>query len=102
MIIPPYCPLMSHRRHVAPNVTFNKCYATCGQFAAATLAFLRGGICGPFDPELVIYRLKGRSRSCVAASADGRREDANVRARALAGTFVRTFRCCKDKRRMRE
>jgi hypothetical protein len=62
----------------------------------------RGGIGGPFDPELVIYRLKGRSRSCVAASVDGHRADANVRARVLADTFVRTFRCGKDRRRMRE
>lgn len=60
----------------------------------------RGGIGGPFDPELVIYRLEGRSRSCVAASVDGRRKDANIRARALADSFARTFRCGKDKRRV--
>ena len=43
--IPPYCPHLNpierlwglmHR-----NVTHNKCYATCGQFADATLDFLR-------------------------------------------------------------
>ena len=43
--IPPYCPHLNpierlwglmHR-----NVTHNKCYATCAQFAAATLSFLR-------------------------------------------------------------
>ncbi len=43
--IPPYCPHLNpierlwglmHR-----NVTPNKCYATCGQFADATLDFLR-------------------------------------------------------------
>jgi len=43
--IPPYCPHLNpierlwglmHR-----NVTHNKCYATCGQFADATLSFLR-------------------------------------------------------------
>jgi len=34
------------------------------------------------------------------AARAGRRADANVRARRLADTFVRDFRCGKDKRRM--
>jgi hypothetical protein len=46
--IPPYCPQLNpierpwslmHRR-----VTPNTCYATCGQFAGATLDFLRGKV----------------------------------------------------------
>jgi len=46
--IPPYCPHLNPierpwslmHRHVTPNT----CYATCGQFAGATLNFLRGKV----------------------------------------------------------
>jgi hypothetical protein len=42
--IPPYCPhlnqLSGYRPH-AQEVTHNKCYALCGQFADAMLDFLR-------------------------------------------------------------
>ncbi|MGB7044773.1 MAG: transposase [Methylocella sp.] len=43
--VPPYCPHLNPiERLWGPmhrNVTHNKCYATCGQFADATLDFLR-------------------------------------------------------------
>lgn len=43
--IPPYCPHLNPIERLwgvmHKNVTHNKCYATCGQFADATLNFLR-------------------------------------------------------------
>jgi len=57
---------------------------------------------GPFRPELMIFRLDGTKGSCRAASVDGRRSDANAKARELADTFVRGFTCGKDKRRPME
>lgn len=54
---------------------------------------------GPCRPELVLFRLEGKRRSCIAATLDGTRADANVQARALADDFVRRFRCGKDARR---
>jgi len=43
--IPPYCPHLNPIERLwgvmHKNVTHNKCYATCGQFADATLDFLR-------------------------------------------------------------
>jgi hypothetical protein len=70
---------------------------------AAIVRFDMGhAIGGPFRPELMIFRLDGSIRSCLAASVDGRRRDANVRARHLADTFVRSFACGKDARRPME
>ncbi len=46
--IPPYCPHLNPIERLwavmHKNVTHNKCYATCGQFADATLDFLRGKV----------------------------------------------------------
>jgi hypothetical protein len=71
-------------------------------YAAIVRYDLGRSIGGPFDPVLMIFRLEGRTRSCLAASVDGRRADANVRARRVADRFVRTFRCGQDTRRARE
>jgi hypothetical protein len=48
---------------------------------------------GPFQSQLVIYKLNGAANSCVAATVDGKRADANEHARQIADTFVRAFRC---------
>jgi hypothetical protein len=44
--IPPYCPQLNPIERqwglIHRNVTPNKCYTTCGQFADAALDFLRG------------------------------------------------------------
>ena len=69
-------------------------------YAAIVRYDLGRAIGGPFRPALMIFRLVGHTSSCLAAAVDGRRADANVRARRLADTFVRDFRCGKDKRRM--
>jgi hypothetical protein len=71
-------------------------------YAAIVRYDMGRSIGGPFDPVLMIFRLEGRENSCLAASVDGRRADANARARRLADGFVRTFRCGKDTRRARE
>jgi hypothetical protein len=46
--IPPYCPHLNPIERLwavmHKNVTRNKCYATCGQFADAPLDFLRGKV----------------------------------------------------------
>jgi hypothetical protein len=57
---------------------------------------------GPCTPELVVYRLIGNRASCIAATVNGRRADANLRAREIADTFARNFDCEKDKRRAPE
>jgi hypothetical protein len=57
---------------------------------------------GPCAPELAIYRLVGTRASCIAATVNGRRTDANIRARAIADTFAPSFDCLKDKRRAPE
>ena len=49
--IPTYCPALEPNRaamgpHAHRNVTHNKCYATCAQFADATLSFLREKVPG--------------------------------------------------------
>jgi hypothetical protein len=54
---------------------------------------------GPFRPRLEIFRLEGDRRSCLAASVDGRKPDANRQARKIADDFVATFDCDKDKMR---
>jgi len=68
-------------------------------FAAIVRFLLCGSIGGPCLPELVIFRLEGKRRSCIAASVDGTRTDANVRARTLVDGFVRRFRCGTDQKR---
>ncbi len=68
-------------------------------FAAIVRFQLCRAIGGPCRPELVLFRLEGRRRSCIAATVNGRRADANVRARVLADTFVQNFRCGQDQRR---
>jgi hypothetical protein len=57
---------------------------------------------GPCAPELAIYRLVGKRASCIAATVNGRRPDANARAREIADSFVRNFDCEKDKPRAPE
>jgi hypothetical protein len=71
-------------------------------YAAIVRYDLGRSIGGPFDPVLMIFRLDGKTASCLVASVDGRRADANARARQIADRFVRTFRCGKDTRRARE
>jgi hypothetical protein len=68
-------------------------------FAAIVRFQLCQSVSGPCRPELVIFRLDGRRRSCIAATVNARLADANVRARALADTFVQNFRCGQDSRR---
>jgi hypothetical protein len=71
-------------------------------YAAIVRYDMGRSIGGPFDPVLMIFRLEGKAGSCLAASVDGRRTDANAAARKIADGFVRTFRCGKDTRRPRE
>lgn len=71
-------------------------------FATIARYSICGGIGGPCHDELVIFRLEGARRSCIAAVIDGRSADANARARQLADTFARTFDCDKDKPRTGE
>ncbi len=63
-------------------------------------AIIRYQLCrsvgGPCTPELVIYRLNGRRSSCIAATVNGRRADANATAREVADSFARGFDCEKD------
>jgi len=68
-------------------------------FAAIVRYDMGQSIGGPFRPSLVVYRLEDDSRSCVAATVDGRRAGAEAAARKLADTFARTFRCGRDHRR---
>jgi hypothetical protein len=71
-------------------------------YAAIVRYDMGRSIGGPFEPVLMIFRLEGKTGSCLAASVGGRHADANARARKLADTFVRTFRCGTDTRRARE
>lgn len=71
-------------------------------YAAIIRYQLCGGVGGPCAPELVIYRLNGKRSSCIAATVNGRRTDANVRAREMADTFAHGFDCEKDKVRVVE
>jgi hypothetical protein len=68
-------------------------------YAAIVRFQLCRSIGGPCRPELVLFRLEGARRSCIAASVAGGRADANARARALADSFVRNFRCGTDRPR---
>jgi hypothetical protein len=73
---------------------------------APVAAIVRYQLCravgGPCTPELAIYRLHGKRGSCIAATVNGRRPDANARAREIADTFMRSFDCEKDKPRAPE
>jgi len=71
-------------------------------YAAIVRYDMGRSIGGPFEPVLMIFHLDGRTGSCLAASVDGRRANANTRARRIADTFARTFRCGADTRRARE
>lgn len=71
-------------------------------YAAIVRYDMGRSIGGPFEPVLMIFHLEGKTGSCLAASVDGRRADANTRARRIADTFARTFRCGEDTRRARE
>jgi hypothetical protein len=52
MIVPHYCPLISNRMSnpMHEHVTPDKCYATGGQFADATLDFLRSKVPKNWNP----------------------------------------------------
>jgi hypothetical protein len=67
---------------------------------APFVAIVRFQLCrsigGPCRPELVLFRLEGKRRSCISASIDATRTDANIRARALADSFVSRFHCGTD------
>jgi hypothetical protein len=71
-------------------------------YAAVVRYQLCRSVGGPCAPELVIYRLVGKHASCIAATVNGRRADANARAREIADGFARIFDCEKDKRRAPE
>ena len=71
-------------------------------YAAIVRYDMGRSIGGPFEPVLMIFHLDGRTGSCLAASVDGRRANANTRARRIADTFARTFRCGADTRRARD
>jgi hypothetical protein len=71
-------------------------------YAAIVRYQLCRAIGGPCAPELVVYRLNGTRSSCIAATVNGRRADANVRAREMADSFARGFDCEKDKVRIVE
>jgi hypothetical protein len=77
-----------------------------GGKVAPVAAIVRYQLCrsvsGPCAPELVIYRLVGKRASCIAATVNGRRPDANARAREIADSFARNFDCEKDKPRAPE
>jgi hypothetical protein len=77
-----------------------------GGSIAPIAAIVRYELCraigGPCTPELVIYRLVGKRASCIAATVNGRRPDANSRARAITDTFVASFDCEKDEPRAPE
>ena len=68
-------------------------------FAAIVRFQLCRSIGGPCKPELALFRLEGKRRSCIAATLGGTRADANVKARAIADGFVRGFRCRTDQKR---
>jgi hypothetical protein len=71
-------------------------------YAAIVRYHLCRSIGGPCAPELAVYRLIGQRASCIAATVNGRRADANARAREIADDFARTFDCENDKRRAPE
>jgi hypothetical protein len=71
-------------------------------YAAIVRYQLCRAIGGPCAPELVVYRLVGKRASCIVATVNGRRADANLRAREIADTFARNFDCENDKRRTPE
>ncbi len=71
-------------------------------YAAIVRYQLCAAIGGPCAPELVVYRLNGKRTSCIAATVNGRRTDANVRAREMADTVAHGFDCEKDKVRTLE
>jgi hypothetical protein len=66
-------------------------------YAAIVRYQLCRAIGGPCLPELVVYRLNAKRSSCIAATVNGRRTDANIRAREMADGFARGFDCEKDK-----
>lgn len=68
-------------------------------YAAIVRYQLCRSISGPCEPELVVYRLLDKRASCIAATVNGRRADANARAREIADTVVRNFDCTKEKPR---
>jgi hypothetical protein len=68
-------------------------------FAAIVRFQLCGSIGGPCRPALVLFRLNGDKSSCIAGIVEVRRKDANERARQMADSVVRSFRCGTDKRR---
>jgi hypothetical protein len=71
-------------------------------FAAIIRYQLCRAIGGPCAPELVVYRLNGKRSSCIAATVNGRRTDANAMAREVADSFARSFDCEKGKVRVVE
>jgi hypothetical protein len=75
---------------------------TIAPYAAIVRYQLCSAVGGPCAPELVIYRLVGKRASCIAATVNGRRAEANARAREIADTFARNFDCERDKRRAPE
>ena len=71
-------------------------------YAAIVRYQLCSAIGGPCAPELVVYRLNGTRSSCIAATVNGRRADANLRARELADSVAPDFDCEKDRVRVME
>ncbi|SDR47563.1 hypothetical protein SAMN05519103_03653 [Rhizobiales bacterium GAS113] len=70
---------------------------------AAIVRFDMGrSVSGPFRPQLMIFRLEGTQRSCVVASLDARKPNADEKARQIADDIAATFACGKDKARAPE
>lgn len=70
-----------------------------GRPIAAILRYRVGDRIGRLNRSvLVIYRLQPDGVSCVLGFVDGRRKDANVRARELVDTQTDSFRCGESSR----
>lgn len=65
-------------------------------FAAILRYDIGKSIGGPFRSALVVYKLEGKTSSCVVAIVDGGKPGANERARAAADEATPKFACDKD------
>ena len=65
-------------------------------FAAILRYDIGKAIGGPFRSALVVYKLEGKTSSCVVAIVDGGKPGANERARAVADEATPKFTCDKD------
>ena len=66
-------------------------------FAAILRYDIGKSVGGPFRSALVVYKLEGKTSSCVVAIVDGGKPGANERARAAADEAAPKFTCDKDR-----